>query len=128
MDLSDDEWTCLMIAAEGASMMAVGRWEASVDSLVTKGFMQRNDKFNNFITPAGREACRRAREENRRCHAPYWRRGSHTRVRARTVIEEAATKLAEAAQLGQRVQGGHIDGHVEMAAFEIIKRAKELVR
>ena len=44
------------------------------------------------------------------------------------VLEEAATKLAEAAQLGQRVQGGPIDGHVEQAAQAIIQRAKEMVR
>lgn len=127
-DLSDDEWTCLMIAAEGASMMSLGRWEPSIDSLVAKGLMSRNDKFNNFITPAGRQA---AAEHEKKTDDASLRIGvevHNTRIRAKTILEEAAAKLAEAAQLGQRVSGGEIDTHIAQAAREIIKRAQELVR
>lgn len=127
-DLSDDEWTCLMIAAEGESMMAIARWEPAIDSLVAKGLMYRNDKFNNFITPAGREA---AQQHEKKTDDATLRLGievHNTRVRAKQILEEAAAKLAESAQMGQRVQGGPIDGHVEQAAKAIIERAKELVR
>lgn len=127
-DLSDDEWTCLMIAAEGASMMAVGRWEASVDSLVAKGLMQRNDKFNNFITPAGREAAKQHEAKTDDASLRIGVEVHNTRVRAKQILEEAAAKLAEAAQLGQRVSGGEIDTHIAQAAREIIKRAQELAR
>jgi hypothetical protein len=55
-DLTQDELTVLMIAAEGQSMMPIGRWEAPVESLVKRGLLRRADKFNNYITPAGRKA------------------------------------------------------------------------
>ena len=55
-ELSDDEFTILMAAGQGNSMMPIGRWEAPVESLVTRGLLERRDKFNNFITSAGRAA------------------------------------------------------------------------
>jgi hypothetical protein len=57
--LSDDEFTVLMIAAEGQSMMPIGRWQEPVESLVAKGFLKEHDKFNCVITPTGREALRK---------------------------------------------------------------------
>lgn len=54
--LSDDEFTVLLIAAEGESMMPLGRWEQPVERLVELGYLERADKFNNYITPAGKAA------------------------------------------------------------------------
>lgn len=54
--LTRDEVTILSIAAEGESMMPIGRWEKSVENLVKRGFLERHDKFNNTITEAGRAA------------------------------------------------------------------------
>lgn len=56
--LSDDEFTVLMIAAEGQSMMPIGRWQEPVESLVAKGFLKEHDRFNCTITATGREALR----------------------------------------------------------------------
>ena len=63
-DLSQDELTILMIAAEGESMMPIGRWEKPLDSLVAKGLMHRHDKFNVVITPDGRKACKETEDGN----------------------------------------------------------------
>ena len=59
--LSEDESVVLSIAAEGASMMAIGRWEKPVKRLTTLGYLRAADKFNYFITDAGRQ--RWSREE-----------------------------------------------------------------
>ncbi len=57
-DLTDDEFTLLMLAERGESLMPIGRWEKSVDSLVARGLLHRHDKFNNVITEKGKEAVR----------------------------------------------------------------------
>lgn len=57
--LSDDEFSVLCIAAEGESMIDLGefsRWSAPIQSLVRRGYMLRQDRHNNVITPAGRAA------------------------------------------------------------------------
>ena len=54
--LTDDEYAILMIAAEGRSMIPIGRWEKPVNDLVARGLMIRHDPANNTISPAGREA------------------------------------------------------------------------
>lgn len=54
--LSDDEYTVLMIAAEGESMMPIGRWQPAVESLIERGYLRSLDRFNNVITPQGRAA------------------------------------------------------------------------
>ena len=61
--LTDDERTVLMIAREGQSMMPIGRWEAPVEHLVEMGFLERHDKWNNFITTAGSLALEQAQGE-----------------------------------------------------------------
>jgi len=63
-DLTQDEVTVLMIAAEGESMMPIGRWEAPVESLIKKGYLHRADKFNNYITDAGRHAVQLQEDAN----------------------------------------------------------------
>jgi hypothetical protein len=59
--LSEDELTVLSIGAEGASMMALGRWEKPVKRLATLGYFRAADQFNYFITSAG--SARWAEEE-----------------------------------------------------------------
>ena len=54
--LTDDEFAILLIAAEGRSMLPIGRWQKPVEDLVARGLMIRHDPSNNTISPAGREA------------------------------------------------------------------------
>jgi hypothetical protein len=53
-ELSDDELTILAIAAEGESMIPLGKWEKAVERLVSLGYLRRLDKFNNVITARGK--------------------------------------------------------------------------
>lgn len=54
--LTTDEAAVLEIAASGASMMPIGRWERPVLALTQRGFLERCDSFNYYITQAGRAA------------------------------------------------------------------------
>lgn len=70
MNLSDDEFTCLMIASEGAPMMPIGRWKPAIEHLVELGFLRKQGHlgdptgdFNCVITNEGRKACQ-ARDQN----------------------------------------------------------------
>ena len=65
--LSDDELVVLSIAAEGESMIPIGRWEEPVKRLVTLGYLWSADKFNNLITERGRK--RWAAEDDREIDA-----------------------------------------------------------
>ena len=56
-ELSQDEFTVLLIAVEGESMIPIGRWRAPILALADRGLMKRNDGFNYGITPEGRKAC-----------------------------------------------------------------------
>ena len=55
-DLTQDEFTVLLIAAEGESMMPIGRWKEPLLSLTARELMYKNDDFNFVITALGRKA------------------------------------------------------------------------
>ena len=52
--MTDDEYTVLMIAAEGESMIPIGRWEEPIRTLTLAGLMRKLDQVNYVITQAGR--------------------------------------------------------------------------
>lgn len=56
VDLTQDEFTILLIADRGEFMAPIGRWKAPILSLLEKGLMQRLDDVNYTITDAGRAA------------------------------------------------------------------------
>lgn len=64
--LTEDERTILEIAAKGESMIPIGRWERPVLNLKKRGFLAGPDKFNMFITDAGRAAIDDAEKETDR--------------------------------------------------------------
>lgn len=55
-DLTQDEFTVLLIAAEGESMMPIGRWKEPLLALTARELMYKNDEFNYVITALGRKA------------------------------------------------------------------------
>ena len=65
-ELSPDEFTVLLIAIEGESMIPIGRWKQPILALTERGLMQRNDGVNYEITPEGRKACEQRNEEDDR--------------------------------------------------------------
>lgn len=52
--LTADERTVLDLAAQGQSMMPVGRWEIPVLTLARKGLLLKEDQFNYTITDEGK--------------------------------------------------------------------------
>jgi hypothetical protein len=54
--LTDDEYTILMIANDGESMIPIGRWKDAVEHLVALGYLWQQNQFNCTITERGKQA------------------------------------------------------------------------
>lgn len=108
MTLTDDEFTVLMIAAEGQSMMPIGRWQVSVESLSARGLLAGPDKFNQMITPAGREALKERDKEDDADYRQILELGSKVangHQQYQQFIEQAAQALANAIKIATTVTG-----------------------
>lgn len=131
--LTDDEYTVLLIAAEGQSMMAIGRWEKSVDALVVRGLLERKDKFNNFITLAGRqEAAKREKQDGNAVLEAYKRATGEVvgprRDQLRMAGEELAQLLANAARTLARENDIPVELAVRQASEVVLDRALEILK
>ena len=104
-DLTQDELTVLLIAAEGESMAPIGRWEAPTLSLVAKGYLKSLDKFNNVITDDGRAACSKADDDNARALITVNNAVVEGRQRAAARAQELAALLAELATYSSSITG-----------------------
>ena len=126
-DLSQDELTVLLIAAEGESMMPIGRWEAPTQSLVAKGYLHANDKFNNVITEAGRKACKQAEDDSMRALVGVGNEivQAHRKTAARA--EELAVLLAELATYSSSVTGDDKVKALRKWGKTVLERALELL-
>jgi FkbM family methyltransferase len=62
--MTNDELTVLMIAAQGESMIPIGRWEQPIRDLASRGLLEKRDAFNYAITSKGMEALQ-AEEQQR---------------------------------------------------------------
>ncbi len=126
-DLTDDEFSILLIAARGESVMPIGRWEKPVESLVAKGFLKQHDRHNNTITPAGRVAL----EKRENVDAVAWieaTSGSHSATaNIRAVAEGMATTLANIAKESKKVTGGATADAARKWSEVILNRALELL-
>lgn len=131
MSLTDDEFTVLAIAGHGESMLPIGRWEPSVKSLVAKGFLHAQDKFNNTITDAGREALAARDKEDEAGFRQILESGakiSNARTQAMQSVEQAAVHLAMAARASSIATGDTEQISVERWTPEVVKRAFELLK
>lgn len=126
--LSDDEFTVLMIAAEGESMMPIGRWQAPVENLVARGYLRQLDRFNNVITTEGRKAIGERNAEDESAIRQASRQVADAQGEARKAAEEAAQALARAAKASVRATGDRADTAVLNWNAEILRKALELVR
>jgi hypothetical protein len=128
MNLSDDEITILMIAAQGESMMAIAHWKAPVESLIQKGYLQSRggDNFNCVITEAGRAACKDDATFKAMIEAGSIA-GSTKKV-IRDHAEQAAQLLAKAARASHSATGDAPEYAVEKWSAIILRRALELLR
>ena len=109
--LTDDERTVLMIAAEGQSMMPIGRWEAPVEHLVEIGFLERHDKWNNLITTAGKQALEQVNDDIDTVAA----KALITRHNAGVVYRERGEALAK--QLVEMVRAAAVTGDSSRTAL-----------
>jgi hypothetical protein len=131
--LTDDEVTVLLIAAHGESMMAIGRWEPAVESLVRKGFMRQMDRFNNFITPAGKAAIEAADKEDEAAVEQALRatvRKAHLiaplQNKMQGEVEAAAQALVQAAHAAHAATGDLMGVAIDKIAAIAVRRAKEM--
>lgn len=63
-DLTQDEFTVLLIAAEGQSMIPIGRWKIPILALTERGLMRKNDDVNYEITEQGWLAVAKQNEDD----------------------------------------------------------------
>lgn len=127
-DLTEDERTVLMIAAEGQSMMAIALWEKPIDSLVAKGLMERGDKFNNFITPAGRALIKETEDEPYRQILEVGINLRNQQEQARASVEQAAMHLMLAAKASALATGDTPQAAAASWSPKILERALELLK
>ena len=71
MTLSEEEFTVLMIAAQGEAMMPIGHWKRPTEHLVELGLLRKSPcaqdpdgSMNLTITPEGRKACQARDQED----------------------------------------------------------------
>lgn len=126
-DLSDDELTVLLIAAEGQPMMPIGRWEPAVKSLIAKGFLTGEDKFNAWITTAGREAAKASDDHNYAAIPETGTKIANARTVSQQSVEQAAQHLAIAGRAIAQVTGESPRTAMSQWATAAIKRALEIL-
>ena len=127
-ELTEDERIVLTIAAEGESMMAIARWEKPIDALVARGLMQRGDKFNNFITPAGRAAIKQVEDEPYRQMLEAGLNLRNQQEQARASVEQAAMHLMYAARASALATGDTPEFAAQSWSPKILERAIELLK
>lgn len=126
--LSDDEFTVLLIAAEGESLMAIGRWRPAVESLIERGYLRSLDRFNNVITSEGHKAIGDRNKEDEGAIRQASKQVVEAQGSARKYAEEAAQALAKAAKASVNATGDKTDVSVLNWNAEVLRRALELVR
>lgn len=126
-DLSADELTVLLIAAKGESMMPIGRWEAPVKSLLARGYLHAGDKFNNFITDAGRRAVNKDEDDTVRQMLNLNNTIVEQKTKLRGDVEQITTQLVDIAESTHAVTGEPKKEALERWARIILTRALELI-
>lgn len=94
--LTDQEYSVLLIGMEGAYLAPIGSWEEPVLSLAKRGLMQRFDAVNYGITPAGAKAARERDSADHQALVGLAQKAQAIQTGVQAKIEEAARLLAEA--------------------------------
>lgn len=128
IDLSDDERTVLMICERDEGIAAIGRWEQPIERLLALGLLQRRDKFNNFITEAGRKAIGEANDAVDDTFARAIIGAHNARVQYRNMGEEVANGLAVMVTESAAATGDNLDVAMSRCVAAVRKRALEILR
>ena len=134
-DLSQDEQTILLIAANGEPMMPIGRWRKAAEALVDRGYLNPRPHagdptgfFNLHITSTGRTAI--AEAERAPVLAMHQLTADIERQQAdlRRAAEAIAVQMVDLAERSNAITGDAPRDALEKWAKVIGKRALELVR
>ena len=133
MTITDDEFACLMIAARGEYMLAIGRWERSIQDLAAKGLM-RSEHINGgsqyTITKAGRAAIEEREQEENQQLADVINRSRQAKIVRGTIqdfCEQAAKLLVDAARASMQITGESPQIASRKWNEVILRRALELL-
>ena len=130
VDITDDQFTCLMITAKGDSLAPIGRWKEAVLSLASHGLLEKLDDVNYGITPAGRAACEARDKED---DEPFRQMiETHNKVVTakqliKREIEKSAAILASIAQASSLVTGDAASYAAKKWSAQILERSLEML-
>lgn len=130
-DLSDDERAVLMIAAQGQSMLAIGRWQKPVENLTVLGLLKRLDAFNFVITDNGKKIlAERQDDENTDFRNALAAVNSAQQSRDHAVQSgnQSAYHLSMAAKAAAKISGLTPEQECWSIGQGIIQRALELLK
>lgn len=123
--LTDQEYSVLLIGMEGAYLAPIGSWEEPVLSLAKRGLMQRFDAVNYGITPAGAKAARERDSADHQALVGLAQKAQAIQTGVQAKIEEAARLLAEAAHESSRATGQEPIYALEKWIAAVAARARE---
>ncbi len=133
-NLSQDELTVLMIAAEGEPMMPIGRWKEPMEKLIDRGYLKPHRHagdptgyFNNYITPEGRAAVKADEIDTAGKIESIGETIHAGQQQARETVEQIAAQLVDLANLSQRITGDDRTKALRNWAKIILTRALELM-
>lgn len=134
-DLTQDETTLLLIAANGEPMMPIGRWRASAENLVAKGYLKPRPHagdptgfFNLHITAAGQAAVDASEQQTAVTMTMITSDIERQHEKLRGEAEAIAVSMANLAERSAQVTGENARASMQKWAKVIGKRALELVR
>lgn len=130
-EITDDEFTLLMIADNGDALAPIGRWKESVLNLASKGLLERLNEVNYAITEAGRKArAERDREDDAslRHLLESNNKVANARTQAQQSVEQAAQCLVQAVKASVIATGDTPTTALKQWGEIALKRAMELLK
>ena len=137
-DLTQDEFTMLLIAAKGEPMMPIGRWRESAEALVAKGLLQPRPHagdptgfFNLCITATGKLQAEQEDSDfdaQLRTMLDVNNQIKHAQNQARASAEQIAAQLVELTELSVKVTGDDKIKALREWSKVILTRALEMMR
>lgn len=130
-DLTDDEYTVLLIAAQGEHMIPIGRWETPIKNLHARSLMRKIDDVNYVITQSGRDAAETREHADDNLLRDVFKQAGNVAVarnNAASHIEFAARHLADAAKISAATTGDSPEAAIRSWAEPLIQRSIQMLQ
>ena len=130
-EISDDEFSVLMIAKQGQSMIPIGRWTSPVLKLAQRGLLQCVYSVNYVITPQGEAMCDerdRSDDDSFRQILESGNKIANARTQAQQSVEQAALHLSFAAKAAALATGDPVAFCAEKWSPVVLQRAIEILK